>query len=255
MGLSKAHLAALESWKKGEGEFPEALNAGQFFDNDDHLNRVVQSKLGPAAKAARDKLQAEMLEALGITDPEELQGIKTKLAEAAGTLTEVEKLRANDTKKDKEIAKLIERNKTLEGFQVKVLKNQAIEPLLVKIDEKFRPAARRLIEIDLKVDGEKVVGPEGAEVGAFVEEFLKTNPAFKAPETKAGAGTGPNGGKSKQQTEGGQGQGNGQGNGANGNGGGGGQPNGNGTSRHQQQPSLGATLANVLREKNEGAAQ
>jgi hypothetical protein len=255
MPLSKAQLAALEAFKKGESDIPEFLTQGLFFENDDHFKRVVDQKLAPETKKLKDKLQGEMLEALGVTDPEELQGIKQKLAEAAGTLTEVEKLRADNAKLTKELTKVGERFKDLEGFKVQVLKGRALDPMLVKIDEKLRPAARRLIEMDLKVDGDKVVGPEGIEVDGYVEKFLKDNPAFKAPETKSGAGTGPNGGKSKQQTEGGQGNGNGQGNGANGNGGGNGQPNGNGTNRQFQQPSLGATLAGVLREKNEGAAQ
>lgn len=253
MALPKELIAALDAWKKGEGDFPEALNHGSFFENDGVFQKVVNSKLGPAQKAARAEAEAQILETLGITDPDQLKEVKTKLAEAAGTLTEVEKLRADNVKKDKELAKVSERFRDLEGFKVQVLKQRAVDPLLVKIDEKLRPAARRLIEIDLAVDGDKVVGPEGVEVDAYVEKFLKDNPAFKAPETKAGAGTGPNGGKSKQQTEGGHGNGNGQGNGANGNGGGNGQPNG--TGRQYQQPSLGATLAGVLREKNEGAAQ
>jgi len=250
MALSKAQLAALEAFKKGESEIPEFLTQGLFFENDDHFKRVVDQKLAPETKKLRDKLQSEMLEAIGVTDPEELQGIKQKLAEAAGTLTEVEKLRADNAKLTKELTKVGERFKDLEGFKVQVLKGRAIDPLLVKIDEKLRPAARRLIEMDLKVDGDKVVGPDSIEVDAFVETFLKTNPAFKAPETKAGAGTGPNGGKSKQPDAGG-----GQNNGAGGNGGGNGTQNGNGTQRQQQQPSLGATLASVLREKSEGAAQ
>jgi|SRR6185503_4060023 len=253
MKLSTAQLAQLESFKKGESEIPEFLTQGLYFENDDHFKRVLDQKLAPETKKLRDKLQSEMLEAIGVTDPEELQGIKQKLAEAAGTLTEVEKLRADNAKLTKELTKVGERFKDLEGFKVQVLKGRAIDPLLVKIDEKLRPAARRLIEMDLKVDGDKVVGPEGVEVDGHIEKFLKDNPAFKAPETKAGAGTGPNGGKSKQQTDGGQG--NGQGNGANGNGGGNGTQNGNGTQRQQQQPSLGATLASVLREKTEGAAQ
>jgi hypothetical protein len=245
MALSKAQLAELAEWRKNpEASPPDFLEKGLFFDNDDHFKRVVDSKLAPETKKAREKLQAELLDALGITDPEELGSVKQKLAEAAGTVTEVEKLRADNAKLTKELTKVGEKFKDLEGFKVQVLKGRAIDPLLVKIDEKLRPAARRLIEIDLRVDGDKIVGPEGAEVSKFVDEFLESNPAFKAAETKSGAGTGPNGGKSKQQTEGSHN------NGTQGGGNGGTPPNGS-----SQPLQLGSLVSSVLREKAEGQAQ
>lgn len=244
MALSKAQLAELAEWRKNpEAPAPDFLEKGLFFDNDDHFKRVVDSKLAPETKKAREKLQAELLDALGITDPEELGSVKQKLAEAAGTVTEAEKLRADNARLIKELTKVGEKFKDLEGFKVQVLKGRAIDPLLVKIDEKLRPAARRLIEIDLKVDGDKIVGPEGVEVSKFVDEFLDANPAFKAAETKSGAGTGPNGGKSKQQTEGSHNNGT--------------QGGGNGgTSNGSSQPlQLGSLVSSVLREKAEGQAQ
>lgn len=248
MALPKELLAALDAWKKGEGEFPDSLNHGSYFENDGVLQKVINGKLGPAQKAARAEAEAQILEVLGIDDkdPEKLKDIKQKLAEAAGTLTEVEKLRSEKAKLEKEFLKGSERIKALEGFQVKVLKAQAIEPHLAKVNPDLRAFFRENLEGKLSIDGEKVFAPEGSDVGEFIDGLLKATPSLKAPETKAGAGTGPNGGKSNGTAKKPD-----QGNGA---GSGDGQQGGTGGDVDTR--NFGAMFTAVLREKDQaGGAQ
>jgi TolA-binding protein len=245
MALPKELTAALDAWKKGEGEFPEALNHGSFFENDGVLQKVINGKLGPAQKAARAEAEAQILELVGVNDPEQLKEIKQKLAEAAGTVTEVEKLRSTNTKWEKEHAKANERIKELEGFKVKVLKAQAIEPHLAKVHPDFRALVRENLEGKLRIDGEKVLAPEDADVGSFLDGMLKATPSLKAPDFQAGAGTGPSGGKSKQ------GAAATTGNGAAAAAGAGGQPNG-----VVQPQDFGSLFSTVMKEKaGEGSTQ
>ncbi len=194
MPISKALKDALAAWKEGKGEYPEALDTGVFFDSDAGFVKAAEEKgKGHARKAAEAK-QAELLAALGITDPAQIEEVKAKLAATDTSLSEAERLKAENAKLTKERAKDAKAIEELTGFKTTVTKSNALEPHLAKVHPDLRPLVKEnwLSKLTVGDDG-KVIAPEGKELAAFVDEQIKANQTLKAPDYKAGgAGTSGN---------------------------------------------------------------
>lgn len=193
MPLSKEVKAALEAWKKGEGEFPAALDSGMFFDDEkvflDAAGKRFDGKVRQAAKEAQEKATATLLEQLGVSDPAQIAEIKERLAASDATATEAQKLSLEVKRLGRELEKEKGNAQGLLGFKIEVLKDRALSPLLGKIHPDFRDLVRENLSAKLTVDGDKIMGPEGKDPEALVEALLKQKPALKAPEIKEGSGT------------------------------------------------------------------
>ncbi len=227
MPIPKATKDKLEAWKAGAGEFPEELDAGVFFENEAafmfQADRRLKPKLTEAekkaansAKEGREAALAEILQGLGVKDPDELSDIKARLAAADGTATELETLKANLSKTERESKKETERlskeNAVLLGFKTTVLKDKAIAPHLAKIHPDMRDVISENLHGKLVIDGDKITLPEGKAIDAFVDELITAKPSLKAPDYKGGAGTKPGGkaeGEGKDKGKGGAGEGQG----------------------------------------------
>ena len=194
MPISKAIKDALAAWKEGKGEFPEALDQGVFFDSDAGFVKAAEEKGKSGARKAAEAKQAELLAALGITDPAQIEDVKAKLAATDTSLSEAEKLKAENAKLTKERAKDAKAIDELTGFKTTVLKTQALDPHLSKVAPGLRTLVKEnwLGKLTVGEDG-KVVAPEGKELGAYVDEQIKANDTLKAPDYRAGgAGTSGN---------------------------------------------------------------
>ncbi len=189
MALSKTIKAALDAWKEGKGEFPDALETGSHFDNDGAYLASWEPRAKKREQAAREAATAELLEKLGITDPAEIEQIKAKLDESGAAKTEVEKLKAMNDKTAKELAKEQKRTADLTGKLQGVAKRDALMPFAGRV--RSTKALSAMLEHQLVVgeDG-TVTGPEGKTVEALVDELLKTESYLANPDFKAGAGTG-----------------------------------------------------------------
>lgn len=196
MALSKEIKAALEAWKKGEGDFPGALETGMFFDDDkgflDAAGKRFDGKVKSAEKAARDAATAEILKQLNIDDPGQIAEIKERLEASSASATELQKIQLEAKRIGKELEKAKANEAALLGFKNEVLKDRAISPLLSKVHPDFRNMVRKNVSVDLVVDGDKVNGPDGKDAEAMIEALLKETPSLKAPEIKPGSGTNGN---------------------------------------------------------------
>lgn len=208
MPLPKRLAEALATVKELPDEIRDALNGGVFFDNEGQFLASVEQKTKvklteaerkakEGEKAAREKAVAEVCEKLGVTDPDEIDAIKAKLAEAAGQLNEVEKLRGSLTKAERDLVKANEENVALKTFRVAVVKDRAISPHIDKVHPDLRETVRENLVPKLVVNEktDQALAPDGKDVGAYIDEMLKAKPLMRAPEYKPGAGSGPTGGK------------------------------------------------------------
>lgn len=191
MPISKALKDALAAWKEGKGEFPDALDSGVFFDSEAGFVKAAEEKSKPHARKAAEAKQAELLAALGITDPAQLEEIKAKLAVTDTSLSEAERLKAENSKQAKELAKRDKAIEELTGFRSTVVKGNALDSHLAKIHPDLRAMVRENVLGKLTIgEGDKVLGPEGKEPGAYIDELIKATPTLKAPDYKSGgAGT------------------------------------------------------------------
>lgn len=225
MPLPKA-LRDLIAGKLKEGEsLPAELESGVFFEDEGAFlaaaDKKSRSKVTEAeknaekrAREARETALNEIFEKLGVTDPEQLEEIKGKLADAEGTRDRAAKLEADLNKLSKESKKALdaltkERDELL-GFKTTHVKRSALSPHLAKIHPDFRDIVEENLLGKLAIDGEKITAPEGKEIAAYVDEIIKAKPSLKAPDFQRGAGTGPNGGKAQGDSGGNAGASNGQ---------------------------------------------
>ena len=250
MPLPKALAAKIKALLKEGSDFPsdvaDELEALVTFPNDGAFGEAVGKKTKSAEKAAREAATAELLKVLDIDDPAQLEQIKEKLRAADGSLTELDKLKGDNTRLTKRLADAEKANGALLGFKHQQLKSAALAPHLAKFREEFREEMSELISSKLTVgDNDKVTGPEGLEVEAFVDARIKAKPALGVAPFKGGAGTGPTGGKGTGSGAPAGGQG-GAGDGAGAGGGAGGGGSGNGAPK---------TVAEAVRSALEQQAQ
>lgn len=212
MALPKALRDKLSNLLKDGAELPKELDDGVFFENEGDFLATVEKKTKPkltaaeqrasqAAKEARESAVAEIVERLGLTDPDQIEAIKDRLAEADGTRTEAEKLKADLAKLQKETAKALsavtkERDELL-GHRQTQMKREALTPHLAKIHPDFRDMVEENLMTKIAIVEGKVVGPEGKAPEVLVADMLAAKPSIKAPDFKGGAGTTPNGDKSR----------------------------------------------------------
>lgn len=190
MALSKAIKAALDAWKEGKGEFPDALETGVHFENDGAFMSAVDSKAKKREQVARDAATAELLEKLGITDPAEIEQIKAKLDASGAAQSDLDKLKSSHDKTAKELSKEQKRSADLSAKLNGIAKRDALAPFAGRV--RSTKALNAMLEGQLAVgeDG-TVTGPDGKTVESLVDELLKTETYLANPDFKAGAGTKP----------------------------------------------------------------
>ena len=198
MPITKELKAALDAWKAGTGEYPSELDAGVFFPNEGAYHFDVDKKSKGREGKGREQATAEFLARLGLTDPAEIESVKEALEKSGALKTEAEKIRAELAKHVDEIKKrdatIAEKDKAigdLSGFKTQVQKQKALAPHLAKLGEAFRGMFEENLLSKITIDGDKILAPEGKEIGAYIDDFLKANPALKAADFKPGAGTKP----------------------------------------------------------------
>jgi len=209
MALPKELKKALQAKLKEGESLPDEFDDCVYFPNEGAALAFAETKGKSRLKAAEDAaseaaskskaLEAQMadvLKGIGIDSPDKIDEFRTKFAEAQGSLTEVDKLKVQLKDASKNIEKLTAKNGELDGFRVRVLKDQAIDPHMAKIKPELRTIVKENILGKLALDEKgTVTAPEGKAIDAFLEEMLKATPDLKAPDFKAGPGTGPGGGK------------------------------------------------------------
>lgn len=190
MALSKAIKAALDAWKEGKGEFPDALDAGVHFDNDGAYLASLEPKAKKREQAAREAATAELLEKLGITDPAEIETIKAKIDASGAAATEADKLKLSAEKTAKELAKSQKANADLVGKLQGLAKRDALMPYANRVRDPEALSMFVTPHLDVSEDG-TVTGKDGKSIEDIVTGVLTAKDYLKNPDFKAGPGTKP----------------------------------------------------------------